>query len=406
MGPVARRRADRRRACRRARGETRRRGVGSRAWTGSRAESAGQCGPCVHGLRASPTRSQLVAAQRPRRTPHACALERDVDRRAAPATSRRRRASSQRPDASSPSESPTTTGAGAATPARRAGALRPRAIGGRPPRERRLRVDPIACTGHGLCAELFPERVRLDDWGYPIVDGEPVPRSSSRTRAARRRPARRSHSRSRHAVRGSLTRPPRTPAPHALGGIEVNELLTRLRPRCSILLLAEGVTIIVLRGLLGRGHVRRARAHAARAAQAREHRLPVRALLHRLAGLPREGAAAAGTARDRAGPRGEPGDVFATGVWLLALGHHSATVLVLHKVAFFVWSGVFGVHFLAHLRGWVARSARPGARRRAGGPLRARDSSAALVAVSLGAGIALALALLSPITAWHGGHRF
>jgi ferredoxin len=38
-----------------------------------------------------------------------------------------------------------------------------------------LRVDPIACEGHGLCAELFPERVRLDDWGYPIVDAEPIP---------------------------------------------------------------------------------------------------------------------------------------------------------------------------------------------------------------------------------------
>jgi ferredoxin len=38
-----------------------------------------------------------------------------------------------------------------------------------------LRVDPIACEGHGLCAELFPERVGLDDWGYPIVDPEPIP---------------------------------------------------------------------------------------------------------------------------------------------------------------------------------------------------------------------------------------
>ena len=38
----------------------------------------------------------------------------------------------------------------------------------------RLRVDPIACTAHGLCAELLPERVRLDDWGYPLVDGEPL----------------------------------------------------------------------------------------------------------------------------------------------------------------------------------------------------------------------------------------
>ena len=33
----------------------------------------------------------------------------------------------------------------------------------------RLRVDPIACTGHGLCAELLPELIRLDDWGYPII---------------------------------------------------------------------------------------------------------------------------------------------------------------------------------------------------------------------------------------------
>jgi ferredoxin len=37
-----------------------------------------------------------------------------------------------------------------------------------------LRVDPIACAGHGLCAELLPERVALDDWGYPIVDPAPV----------------------------------------------------------------------------------------------------------------------------------------------------------------------------------------------------------------------------------------
>lgn len=40
---------------------------------------------------------------------------------------------------------------------------------------RKLRVDPIACDGHGLCAELFPEWIELDDWGYPIVDPRPVP---------------------------------------------------------------------------------------------------------------------------------------------------------------------------------------------------------------------------------------
>ena len=38
----------------------------------------------------------------------------------------------------------------------------------------KLRVNPIACKAHGLCAELFPERISLDDWGYPIVDPEPI----------------------------------------------------------------------------------------------------------------------------------------------------------------------------------------------------------------------------------------
>jgi ferredoxin len=33
-----------------------------------------------------------------------------------------------------------------------------------------LVLDPIACTGHGLCAELLPERIVLDDWGYPMID--------------------------------------------------------------------------------------------------------------------------------------------------------------------------------------------------------------------------------------------
>lgn len=35
--------------------------------------------------------------------------------------------------------------------------------------DRRLRVNPITCTGHGLCAELLPETIGLDEWGYPII---------------------------------------------------------------------------------------------------------------------------------------------------------------------------------------------------------------------------------------------
>ena len=37
-----------------------------------------------------------------------------------------------------------------------------------------LSVDPIACDGRGVCAELFPERIQLDDWGYPIIDPKPI----------------------------------------------------------------------------------------------------------------------------------------------------------------------------------------------------------------------------------------
>lgn len=40
-----------------------------------------------------------------------------------------------------------------------------------------LRVNPIACSGHGVCAELLPELIELDEWGYPIVDSRPVPRA-------------------------------------------------------------------------------------------------------------------------------------------------------------------------------------------------------------------------------------
>ena len=39
----------------------------------------------------------------------------------------------------------------------------------------RLAVDLIACDGRGLCAELLPELITLDDWGYPLLSGHAVP---------------------------------------------------------------------------------------------------------------------------------------------------------------------------------------------------------------------------------------
>jgi ferredoxin len=38
-------------------------------------------------------------------------------------------------------------------------------------------VDPIRCEAHGLCAELLPERITLDEWGYPLIDPTPIPAS-------------------------------------------------------------------------------------------------------------------------------------------------------------------------------------------------------------------------------------
>jgi ferredoxin len=46
----------------------------------------------------------------------------------------------------------------------------------------RLRVNPIACSGHGVCAELLPELITLDEWGYPVIaEGGVIPARLART---------------------------------------------------------------------------------------------------------------------------------------------------------------------------------------------------------------------------------
>ena len=37
---------------------------------------------------------------------------------------------------------------------------------------RRLKVDWPACRARGLCAELLPEAISLDEWGYPVVTAD------------------------------------------------------------------------------------------------------------------------------------------------------------------------------------------------------------------------------------------
>jgi ferredoxin len=39
----------------------------------------------------------------------------------------------------------------------------------------RLHINPISCDGFGMCQELLPELLELDDWGYPMVREGTVP---------------------------------------------------------------------------------------------------------------------------------------------------------------------------------------------------------------------------------------
>ena len=32
-----------------------------------------------------------------------------------------------------------------------------------------LEIDWTRCDGHGLCAALLPDRIAVDEWGFPIL---------------------------------------------------------------------------------------------------------------------------------------------------------------------------------------------------------------------------------------------
>jgi ferredoxin len=40
-----------------------------------------------------------------------------------------------------------------------------------------LGIDRIKCDGHGVCADLVPELIELDDWGYPIIRPGAIPKA-------------------------------------------------------------------------------------------------------------------------------------------------------------------------------------------------------------------------------------
>jgi len=43
-----------------------------------------------------------------------------------------------------------------------------------------IRIDWTTCDRRGLCAELLPELIELDEWGFPVVNAGGVPRELMR----------------------------------------------------------------------------------------------------------------------------------------------------------------------------------------------------------------------------------
>jgi hypothetical protein len=181
-----------------------------------------------------------------------------------------------------------------------------------------------------------------------------------------------------------------------LGGIEGNELLTcATAVVLTVLLVAEGITILRMRGLvtvhmfigmvlipplalkLGSTGYRFARYYS-RARAYREKGPPLLALRLMAPVL------VATTVL-----------VFLTGVLLLAVAHKSNFLLELHKVSFIVWGVGFGIHFLAY----TARVLRSLQAARGRG-VRGAGVRAMLVAAALGGGVALALELLPQMSGW------
>ena len=185
-----------------------------------------------------------------------------------------------------------------------------------------------------------------------------------------------------------------------VGGAEGNEILTSAAAVVLVgLLIAEGITIVHMRGLLSAhmfiglvliGPVALKLASTGYRmvsyyAGSRAYRAngPPRLALRLLAPV-----LVASTIT-----------VLASGVLLLVTGHKSNAVLTLHKASFIVFGVVVAVHFLAYVPR-VARSLRDdwGAARRQAVP--GTGVRAMLVAAALGGGVALALALLPTIHAY------
>lgn len=187
-----------------------------------------------------------------------------------------------------------------------------------------------------------------------------------------------------------------------LGGTEGNQILTSsVAGILTVLLIAEGITILEMGGLLS--------AHMLIGL------VLVPPVLLKLASTGYRFARYYGGAREyqEKGPPALPMrllapilvamtiGVFATGIWLLALEHKSDQVLLLHKVTFIIWGVVFAIHFLVYAPR-ALKSVRSDWGSVRDHPVPGYGLRGLLVAASLGAGAALAISLISSISGYGG----
>jgi ferredoxin len=124
----------------------------------------------------------------------------------------------------------------------------------------RIRIDPTACTGHGVCSDLLPERIELDEWGFPIIQPEvPSSLAAPARRAVRACPVlalrlQRTQKNQREGNPGTVTvtdRRHHRREPDATDGVVGNERLTALTGVVLLIGFAiEGMTLLALHRLL------------------------------------------------------------------------------------------------------------------------------------------------------------
>ena len=156
-------------------------------------QGAGQCGPCVNGLDLLATHMEILAF-RPGRLrggvstiPEVCELVEGRGRVPAPGRRsplRAHLASGIRQPHQPPPPAGTVPDHEPALPSRSEGRWSHMVTCV----HYRMVVDPVACDGAGVCAELLPERIHLDPWGFPIIDTEAIPTARSRSCRAAPRP--------------------------------------------------------------------------------------------------------------------------------------------------------------------------------------------------------------------------